>query len=220
MTVTPRSRRLVKERGTCAAVARRHAVDQHGERGHGAVTFKGHRSRQTSLALSSSRAPSGERGYAAVRRGSPTRSPDWKVLERRRQLGARRCQHTFRSRGSGAAALAVAANASNRIGAAAERPNRPGTGAPSGRRPRCRGVLAVEADPTSIAIAVTGTGLERDAPADAFSGGGVPRSTWLTYQAATGVISRLSSPTARQMFAERQHGAAACRHTASPDRKV
>ena len=70
------------------------------------------------------------------------------------------------ARGSGAGSLPVRAKASNRIGAAAARPTRPGTGAPSGAAdPDADRALAVEADRPGVAIAVGGAGLEGDAAA-------------------------------------------------------
>jgi len=51
---------------------------------------------------------------------------------------------------------------SNRIGAAAVRPIRPGTGAPSGRPTQTPIVMRRQADRPGVAIAVAGAGLERD----------------------------------------------------------
>ena len=81
------------------------------------------------------------------------------------------CRWRRRARPSAPAAAApaclpVRAKASNRIGAAAVRPRRPGTGAPSGRPTQTPMVRrAVEADRPGVAIAVGGAGLEGDAAA-------------------------------------------------------
>ena len=54
-------------------------------------------------------------------------------LQRQRQFGVLAISAPFGAFGSAAGRLPERANASNRIGAAAARPTRPGTGAPSGR---------------------------------------------------------------------------------------
>ena len=119
-----------------AARRRRQAVDQHGQRLDAAGDLERQRIGLAAPAVASSmRAPlGGNRMRSAGAPPSPGKAVRAEVLQRRRQLARwRRTATPFGACGSATGGWPVRAKASNRIGAAAVRPTRPGTGAPSGR---------------------------------------------------------------------------------------
>ena len=128
----------------------RHAVHENGERGDRAGDFERNGSRSPSAVRKIE--PRAIRREQDMQRRLRLAGAIARVEkpQRRRQLGARCHQHARGARGSGAGAVGRRAKASNRIGAAAMRPTRPGTGAPSGR-PTQTPIVCLPSKPTDQA---------------------------------------------------------------------